>query len=589
MTDTSLQLNTAECAIAYREGRHDHLANLFLALLDKFRINTYFTLDDKTTHFVNVFVKHFLFYFSQEDFNPTQAQLVRFVELNPVICNVAAMSVFRDTDAHLQILLGQQRNFAKTLALYNPRCQTRLDRKRLFDASSALATTWYYAFFENYRVGNVTRNCWEQMRDHLYFQDERLTAVTAQMHHAFFGATYVDFEQDYSIKQVINRSVRNWIKDSAVIDMQPIKRKACVITQMWFKGHSVYRCMHKFLETLAEDFELTLISLSNPNNVDAELFAGGVRHFTLADPQGFAAVSPSPFELAFYPDIGMNLESITLSNLRIAPVQVCGYGHPVSTWGSEIDYWLGGIDTEDAESATQNYAERLVLIPGAGVMPNKPRYERRWNHQASSVVRINCSWTGQKINFLNLTLLRRIAELSQNPVHYRFFPGGSVMSGAYLALRREIGEVLGPDVGFQVFGTLNYDTYMAVMEDAEFTLDPYPFGGYATATDALFLGKPIVTLEGKKFFNRSAASLLYKCGLEDLVAKDADAYVAAAVRLVDDIAFRQEKIDLIENSNLDETIFADDSSKPFKSAMNYLVKHQDRLKQETDRTPLVFK
>ena len=68
------------------------------------------------------------------------------------------------------------------------------------------------------------------------------------------------------------------------------------------------------------------------------------------------------------------------------------------------------------------------------------------------------------------------------------------MCGAYIALRQEIAEVLGPNAPFQVLGSLSYNSYMSVMEDAEFTLDPYPFGGYATATDALFLGKPLVTL-----------------------------------------------------------------------------------------------
>ena len=178
-----------------------------------------------------------------------------------------------------------------------------------------------------------------------------------------------------------------------------MRRKACVITQNWFEGHSVYRCMHRYLEVLAEESELTLISLANPVNVTADLFAGGVQHFNLSQPDDHPAFNPSEFELAFFPDIGMNLESIVLSRLRIAPVQVCGYGHPVSTRGAQIDYWLGGIETEDQDSALENYTERLVLIPGAGVMPNKPHCLRQWNHQPSSIVRVNCSWSGQKINF----------------------------------------------------------------------------------------------------------------------------------------------------------------------------------------------
>ena len=165
LPDSQLSLNSAECAIAYREGRHEELANTFLHLLAKFRVNVYFTLDEQTTHFVNVFSKNLFFYFTQEDYNPTDPQLRQFVRENPVISNVASMPAFRTTDPYVRILLAQQRNFAKILALFNPCCETRIDRKVIFDASPELATEWYDAFFENYRIGSVTENCWQQMRD----------------------------------------------------------------------------------------------------------------------------------------------------------------------------------------------------------------------------------------------------------------------------------------------------------------------------------------------------------------------------------------------------------------------------------------
>jgi hypothetical protein len=41
-----------------------------------------------------------------------------------------------------------------------------------------------------------------------------------------------------------------------------------------------------------------------------------------------------------------------------------GYGHPVSTFGGEIDYFIGSAAAELPERATQFYSERLVLMPG---------------------------------------------------------------------------------------------------------------------------------------------------------------------------------------------------------------------------------
>ena len=158
---TPLSLDTAACAILCREGRHEELGIVLLYLLQKFRGSTYYDIDAGTTHFVNVFIKNFLFYFTQEDFAVTESQLLRFVENNAVICNVAALSAFKTTDAFLQLLLSQRKNFAKLLALYNLRCHSGLDIKQFFSADQSLICVWYHAYFENYRADNASKNCWE--------------------------------------------------------------------------------------------------------------------------------------------------------------------------------------------------------------------------------------------------------------------------------------------------------------------------------------------------------------------------------------------------------------------------------------------
>ncbi len=83
-------------------------------------------------------------------------------------------------------------------------------------------------------------------------------------------------------------------------------------------------------------------------------------------------------------------------------------------------------------------------------------------------------------------------------------------------------------------------------------------------------------------------AMLHKLGLHELVASTEDEYVDIACRLIDDGGYRQSLVDQIEGMDLDATIFADDSSKQFTQAMQYLVKHHARLQAEGDRTPLVF-
>ena len=67
-------------------------------------------------------------------------------------------------------------------------------------------------------------------------------------------------------------------------------------------------------------------------------------------------------------------------------------------------------------------------------------------------------------------------------------------------------------------------------------LDTFPFGGATSTFEALWMGIPVVTLEGSRFVGRVGATLLRKLDLADLVAADVDGYVASATTLSNDRA-----------------------------------------------------
>jgi protein O-GlcNAc transferase len=96
---------------------------------------------------------------------------------------------------------------------------------------------------------------------------------------------------------------------------------------------------------------------------------------------------------------------------------------------------------------------------------------------------------------------------------------------------------------------------------ADLMLDTWPYGAHTTASDALRMGVPILTLPGRSFASRVAASLLTGLGLPELIAMDAPAYVAAAVGLATDGAALEAlkaKLDkaLQVSSVFDPTAFA---------------------------------
>jgi predicted O-linked N-acetylglucosamine transferase (SPINDLY family) len=72
--------------------------------------------------------------------------------------------------------------------------------------------------------------------------------------------------------------------------------------------------------------------------------------------------------------------------------------------------------------------------------------------------------------------------------------------------------------------------YLARLGAADLFLDTFPYNAGTVASDALRMGLPIVTLAGKSFASRMAASLLTAAGLTEGIATTLDGYVAAALR-----------------------------------------------------------
>lgn len=71
--------------------------------------------------------------------------------------------------------------------------------------------------------------------------------------------------------------------------------------------------------------------------------------------------------------------------------------------------------------------------------------------------------------------------------------------------------------------------YLARLGIADLFLDTFPYNAGTVASDALRMGLPLVTLAGRSFASRMAASLLTAVGLPQDIATTLDGYVATAI------------------------------------------------------------
>jgi predicted O-linked N-acetylglucosamine transferase (SPINDLY family) len=94
--------------------------------------------------------------------------------------------------------------------------------------------------------------------------------------------------------------------------------------------------------------------------------------------------------------------------------------------------------------------------------------------------------------------------------------------------------------------------HLARMRLADLFLDSLPYNSHTTASDALWVGLPILTLQGQSFAARVASSLLTAIGLPQLITHSLEQYENLAVELASNSPMLHEIKNTI-NANKQET------------------------------------
>jgi predicted O-linked N-acetylglucosamine transferase (SPINDLY family) len=99
-------------------------------------------------------------------------------------------------------------------------------------------------------------------------------------------------------------------------------------------------------------------------------------------------------------------------------------------------------------------------------------------------------------------------------------------------LKRE-AEARGINADRLVFAryVASIDEHLARSSLADLFLDTLPCNAHTTASDALWVGLPVITARGTTFAGRVAASLLQTIGLDELIANSLAEYEALALKL----------------------------------------------------------
>jgi hypothetical protein len=108
----------------------------------------------------------------------------------------------------------------------------------------------------------------------------------------------------------------------------------------------------------------------------------------------------------------MDPATCALAALRLAPLQIAGWGHPVTTGLPTMDLFVSG-ELLEGQGAERHYREKLIRLPGTGVYTELAAIEPLpWQGPESSpdVVRFTLCHQPIKFDPLDDVILTRIAK-----------------------------------------------------------------------------------------------------------------------------------------------------------------------------------
>ena len=358
------------------------------------------------------------------------------------------------------------------------------------------------------------------------------------------------FEEYGSLCARAMRYGLGWRHASASATPKAAGRLRIGVVSADIREHSVWFALIKgWLEHFdRRRFEIGIFSLSSAPDRETE-WAESHADFFVSGPkslqQWVESISTLSPAVLIYPAIGMDITTLQLASLRLAPTQITTWGHPETSGLPTIDLYLSGEHFEPAD-AQQYYSEKLVPLLNLGnCYTGRVKYvvEPDLNALGIDPMRpiLICSGTAFKYQTENDRVLTQIASQVDGSQLIFFRQRPESLSDLLKARLQRAFTQAGLDFGRHVnfIPIQPLQVFHGLLGRAHVALDTIGFSGYNTAIQAIESDLPLVTREGRFLRGRLASGILRRLGMTELIAQTADEYVSLAVKLANDSVFLQ--------------------------------------------------
>ncbi len=310
-----------------------------------------------------------------------------------------------------------------------------------------------------------------------------------------------------------------------------------------FKKHSVSYFIEPILQCHdAARFEITCYSdTSYPDAVTRRLKALGWQWwdcYGVSDRQLLSQIQADGVQILV--DLAGHTSSNRMPMLaqKPAPVQVSYIGYPNTTGLKAMDYRITDAAADPPGLTDHWYTEKLIRLPGSflcylppanlpevsdlPVLKNDGITFASFNNRAKITDQVIQTWSAILKLKPDSRLIVKSQALTDMNVRQR--------------LTQQFADCGIEAQRLEIYGFLPFDQHFELYQRVDLALDTFPYNGTTTTCEALWMGVPVLALEGDHHVSRVGVSLLGSIGLDAFIARSVEDYIHKAVCLSEDVS-----------------------------------------------------
>ncbi|WP_413677347.1 tetratricopeptide repeat protein [Prochlorococcus sp. MIT 0916] len=237
-------------------------------------------------------------------------------------------------------------------------------------------------------------------------------------------------------------------------------------------------------------------------------------------------------------DIAIDLNGFTKNNrmsmflYRLAPIQINYLGYP-GTIGSEYYDYKIADKVLIPENNKKFFVEKILYMPNSSFPPfekiniEEHKFNKKDLGLPTDRFIFTCFSDIRKINKMELQVWMRLLKKVEKSVLWLLKPNKTAQANILFEINKN-----SIDPERIIFAeTMNFNDHLSRLSCADLFLDTFNVSNATTAMLALSFGLPIITLLGKSYSSRQAASILNAFNLNELITHSYSEYEDLACKI----------------------------------------------------------